>query len=385
MIEFKADCGHTVRARDEDAGGVVRCSYCGRGAQVPDDGTSELDFLFREVEESAQLDDRTNRRRKFGRGRKKKARKAGGTSGADALGIVMKFAYVVGLIVVVTFVARKWVMPMFDSSARQERFTKGASASPPAETRQDTETRRSGRGGLLRGGRSGGLFIHSTPPGAEVFWILEDNAPSRGRISKVKGVNRSSASTTFHRVADGSYVVEVAFPWNDPSLSGPSLPDYSEYLEFRRAVEDASDAERRRLVEEYFIPDEASDSFIAETDDQIYIVKQYRGVDVRGGMGRAVRSLFLPRIEEGDGGRFSVEALLDGYVPNTKLYGFDETHVRNELNYYEVPSSAQPFLIEALERTGVIPYVTPDGNTRLFKVDIVDGRLSMRVIREAGS
>ena len=37
MIEFKAECGHTIRAKDEDVGKVVRCAYCGREAQVPED------------------------------------------------------------------------------------------------------------------------------------------------------------------------------------------------------------------------------------------------------------------------------------------------------------------------------------------------------------
>jgi translation initiation factor IF-2 len=35
MIEFKAECGHTVRAKNEDAGQAVRCSYCGKAAKVP--------------------------------------------------------------------------------------------------------------------------------------------------------------------------------------------------------------------------------------------------------------------------------------------------------------------------------------------------------------
>ena len=54
MIEFKAECGHTVRARDEDAGGVIRCSYCGRNAKVPDNLDSDLDFLFQDLDQSAQ-------------------------------------------------------------------------------------------------------------------------------------------------------------------------------------------------------------------------------------------------------------------------------------------------------------------------------------------
>ena len=52
MIEFKAECGHTIRARDEDEGKVVRCSYCGRETQVPISEPDDLDSLFSEVESS---------------------------------------------------------------------------------------------------------------------------------------------------------------------------------------------------------------------------------------------------------------------------------------------------------------------------------------------
>ena len=35
MIEFPAACGHTVRARNEDAGKKIHCAYCGRKTTVP--------------------------------------------------------------------------------------------------------------------------------------------------------------------------------------------------------------------------------------------------------------------------------------------------------------------------------------------------------------
>ena len=63
MIEFKAECGHTVRARDEDAGSVVRCTYCGRNAEVPDKD-AELDFLFRDVKQPEDPGKRRRQRRK---------------------------------------------------------------------------------------------------------------------------------------------------------------------------------------------------------------------------------------------------------------------------------------------------------------------------------
>ena len=62
MIEFKGECGHTIRAKDDDAGKVVRCSYCGKEAQVPEE-EDELDFLLTEVERTGDFDPPKSRRR----------------------------------------------------------------------------------------------------------------------------------------------------------------------------------------------------------------------------------------------------------------------------------------------------------------------------------
>ena len=66
MIEFKAECGHTVRAKDEDAGKVVRCSYCGREAPVPSKGEDrdELEYLFSEVEKTGVYEAQSGRERR---------------------------------------------------------------------------------------------------------------------------------------------------------------------------------------------------------------------------------------------------------------------------------------------------------------------------------
>ena len=54
MIEFRASCGHSIRAREDDAGKTVTCNFCGASVQVPDSTGSALDYLFTEVEEAQQ-------------------------------------------------------------------------------------------------------------------------------------------------------------------------------------------------------------------------------------------------------------------------------------------------------------------------------------------
>jgi hypothetical protein len=154
-------------------------------------------------------------------------------------------------------------------------------------------------------------------------------------------------------------------------------------MNFRRSIERASDVQRRQLVDDYFIPDEASDAFVAETDERIYFIRQYRGVSVLQHQSKGVRSLFLPRLGQREGRPFSIEALVASYIPDVRAYAFDEAHARNELNYYGVPETDMRFVMEALTRIGVIPYTTPDRRLRMFKIDIHDGAFTARVLREA--
>ena len=64
---------------------------------------------------------------------------------------------------------------------------------------------------------------------------------------------------------------------------------------------------------------------------------------------------------------------MNGYIPAQKKYEFNELHVRSELAYYEVVQRDEQLLLEALSRIGAIPYVTSDGKTRLFKINVHDG------------
>jgi len=153
-------------------------------------------------------------------------------------------------------------------------------------------------------------------------------------------------------------------------------------VEFRRKIEKASSDQRKQLMEEYFVPDEATFAFVDQTEDQIFLVRQYRGVAVRGGQG-GVRALFLPRLQGADRKSFLVEPLVTRYIAATKNYEFDEKHVRSELAYYGVADADQSFVLEALSRVGTIPYPTADRRVRMFKIGVGDGAFSTRIVREA--
>jgi len=376
MIEFKAECGHTVRAKDEDAGGVVRCSYCGRNAGVPDTNDTDLSFLFRDIETPPEQGKKGGM---FGAFR----RKPGKRRDLNPFAIIFRLCYITVVLVVIIVVARKVVIPLFDAETRKERFT--GNSNPPVKTvnTQDRSGRTRGGFGLVSAKVLRGLMVASAPPGAEVSCVEESKAPQSGRLNQVARCTQFRANGSPSRVNEGTYVVEVAFAWNDPKLSDPALAHYDQYVAFRRAIENASAARRRELATAFFLPDGSSDVYVDETVDQMYIVKRFEGVHVpKDGLG-AVRALFLPRLTARGSEDFLLEPLLHGYTSKTKMYRFNEQHVRGELTFYGVPSSDQRFVVDFLSRVGVAPYMTPDENVRLFKIDPRDGSITSRILHQS--
>ncbi|MCO6437814.1 MAG: hypothetical protein J5J06_12050 [Phycisphaerae bacterium] len=384
MIEFKADCGHTVRAKDEDAGGTVRCSYCGRAAEVPDNRSRDLDFLLTDLQ-------RDEKGEGVARGKpprpsrlfpKRKRRPPGQF---NPFTVVLKLCYVALLFIIVFVVGKTFILPLFREGGWQRAVT-GQSAIGGAEApapRPDRPTpirpERPVQYGLIARDRLEGLLVDSTPSNAMVYCLKADRLPAgERRINKVNDVQRFRAGESAIRLSDGLYVVEVVFPWNAREFSG-----YRGYEQFRRSIERATFEERKRAVREYFLPDDADDVFIDETDEQIFIVRQYRDIEVRNRRSASgVRALFLPRLMQPDGERFAIEELVSRYLPAATNYAFDENWVEGELRYYGVSDADQPFVVAALKRIGVIPYRRPDGLVRLFKIGLEDGSLRSPVLTE---
>lgn len=376
MIEFKADCGHTVRARNEDIGAVVRCSYCGRQSKVPDDNERDLEVLFREVQQEIPgVAPPARGPRKSWLGRRIRSE-----GEFNPFPVVVKLVYVTVLVSILVILYQKVVRPMLAEETPQppSQVAEKKERRRGQEPVLDNQPKRSGNG--LIAGVGGNLFVRSVPSGASVFCVESSKATTRGRINRIKGcqvLNADDGSSP--GLSEGAYIIEMAFVISDPKLKA-----YQGYTEFRRAVDEASDAQRRDLMEHYFIPDDASEVFVAEQEDQLFLVRQYRDVEIRQGQPRAVRGLFLPRLTKPGKEGMSIEDLVVSCLgQESKAYAFDEGHVSGELAYYGVPDSDRRWVMDALQRIGVVPYVTPDRRTRLFRIGVVDGQFSQRVIREA--
>lgn len=385
MIEFKADCGHTVRARDEDAGRSVRCSYCGDAAHVPEAMTvdGDLDALLSGLDPPGGVlsDPGSAPRRK----RSRKGGKGGmggmmpGRVGFDPFALITRLIYFTVGIVVLVVVTRMVILPVVS----QLRGT--AVVEKPTEPVREAST----RGGLRPAPPSrtaglktlvgdAGLYVSCVPDSASVYIMAQNqDSPKEGRIEPNRACAMGQRGYAVPPLSDGEYIVDFVIAWNDPKFV-----NYPDYTEFRRTVEKASARDAEKLLADYFLPDEADRVFVHRTDEQIYWVRQFRGVRVNTREWQAVRALFLPRIPRADSSQFAVDLVTQAYVPSEPVYQFDVEHVRRELAYYQVPEIDQPYVLDALKRIGVMPYVgVGDTKPMFFKIDVSRGVFGARRLK----
>lgn len=387
MIEFKAECGHTVRAKDEDTGKVVRCSYCGQDATVPDRlEDDDLDRLFTDEDLGKDPAPRQPVSAQVVKSKRRwwsKRPRRGPEKEFNPFALVIKLCYYTCLIIGVIVIVQVAVIPLIREyqnrqlttraqTQRQPRAPKPRqpSASPPSTPRQ----------GLRGLSGDGGLYVSCVPAGARIYYLpVQEGEPvPRDRIDDHARSCSVCSAGKVPRVSRGEYLVEFALPWSDPKLNR-----YPGFEDFRRRLRRTnSTSERRKLMRDYFVPDEADEVFVCERPDQIYLVRHYRGVQVRDKRWTAVRALFLPRIAE-DGGKqksFEVGSLIE-YLPKPQ-YGFEKDHVRNELEFFQVAAADQAGVLEALQRFGVVSCRAEDRKTYMFKVDIASGELRVRDISD---
>ena len=186
MIEFKAECGHTIRAKDQDAGNLVRCSYCGKTSSVPEQTGDALEFLFdeeveRAVEEGAASADKARRRPK----RPKRKRKP---SDFNPFAFCLKLGYIAALIIIVVIVGQKFILPAFGPNRGGQAGSDGPTVGQPATRKPGPGGQPStpNRGGLNLpplDGRSG-LYVASTPATTRISYALAEKLSGvSGRIS----------------------------------------------------------------------------------------------------------------------------------------------------------------------------------------------------------
>ena len=376
MIEFKAECGHTVRARDEDGGGVVRCSYCGKPANVPEGSGDDLDFLFNDVEQDS-IESKGGKRL---RGKSKRAAKRMRARGEfNPFAVVLRLCYAALLIIIVLVVGNQFVIPLFQKggvakrTSGSEKTGRGIVDAPGEDPGSSKAT-----SGRKRQARPGTLYAGSTPAGARIFCIKADEAPPEGRIHRTRNVTTCANDICKPR-GYGVFVVEVAIPVRHTQLRlGPG------YLDFRRKLNNATkDKMRQQAAEEYFIPD-GSVILVDQAQGQEYIVRQYRNVERRKDRPTAVRALFLPRIPLASGRGYSIDALVrDAFVPEGEKYEFNVSDVSSELkSIYEIDQPERDAIVEALRRIGAISYETNVGRTWLFKIDPQNGWLAVSEIAD---
>ena len=376
MIEFKALCGHVLRARDEDAGRGVRCSHCGRVATVPVRlANDSATLMMEEIEESAALGAARAIRPSRSIVTRLLLRWRAAKPGAfDPFALVLKLSYGLGLFIILYVVAvRAWPSWREDAAARSS-----ANPAPPTDgsgtaLSQSTPSQRT-KG--LRGAdrRLRGVFVSSVPSTARAYCLEASRASGNGPIARNSEVRTPRADGTCPTSGDVPVIVDVALPWNDPTLS-----KYPGYWEFRRAAEAASGDAQREILARYFLPDEASNVFLDVTEEQTYFVRQFRA-EAKGDQLKAIHAMFLPRIARTGGTGFSLESVVRDFLPRERRYGFDEAAVNNELAYYGVPEAERPLVIDALGRIGAIPCALPDGHVRFFKIGVNDGQFATKLL-----
>lgn len=368
MIEFKSPCGHTVRARDEDAGRDVKCNYCGKEVRVPSDRADDLDFLMSEVSATSAVASPPRKARNGGPF-------SGGRRSAESgpREAILKLTYAAAAITAVVLVTRNYVLPALAPGEAPEQASVAHQPSPEPKPRRV-------RFGLTELSGEGGLYVSAVPAEAEIYIVDEKTWTVGQRIAAVSGSKRMTSGETFCGM-EGVFIVEAALPWNDKSLK--AYPDYNST--FRRALESAEKGEASNvLARQYFLPDGATSVFVTKETDQTYVVRQYK-VELRNEAWESVTAFFVPAsLKVGD--------LVTRYLPSEQRFGFDEEHVRGELEYYGVSLHDRTYVMDALARIGAVPYDTSVGSgeaethvVRMFRIDVGTGQFRTQVLGLTGS
>ncbi len=387
MIEFKADCGHTVRAKDEDAGKVVRCAYCGREAQVPEDdgGADDLDFLFAGIDDDGSdgAKDSKGGRKSSKRGKASPfGRRSGQGKAVDPFAVVTKMAYVAVVLIIVIFVGKKYVWPMASEAlfARSDTTQQEDLPSKPVVNKPRRRPLRPAPPGKtlgliqprldVRGGQ--GLYVNAVPPRVDVYYREAAKAGKAYSWMDEPSANRILPPGYTHDLSPGVYEVVVMLPVNDRQLKRR----YSQfgYHAFREVAErEVGKSRADQVAREFFRPDGATDVKVVRLRERINLVRQY-SVTIRNGEWEVLTPLFIPFA-------CSMEDIVSMVPKDVSKFAFDVDDITDELSYYGVSPVDSTYVVAILERIGSISYhEVPQGGRkdgkypfRIFRISPADG------------
>jgi hypothetical protein len=371
MIEFKGDCGHLIRARDEDLGKVVRCSYCGKEAVVVRAGGAhdpESDLLDA-VEQTGEYDAyATKAVRKSHKARKRAEKRLakGKSANVDPFAVILKMTYV-AVVIVIGAVVWKYVPGLYESltgnsgpSPTPDGGGQVVQATPQATPPAGPVS--ASKHGLLTDRldiHPQGVYVASVPESALIFhatgWGLGE------QVLTDKDATQERRAPGAVKLAAGRHTVAVAVRINDPGLM--RMPGYRE---LRRALEANAGRDASKRMAAYFMPDDHVAQTLVRIGKYQYLVRIYE-VDVDG-MWLAITALFLPRAD--------LSAVM-AHLPAQTRFGFSRADVERELAFYEVSREDTRLLLDALARIGRMGYRhEPDGPYRMFQIDPVDGAIT---------
>ena len=366
MIEFRAECGHTIRARNEDAGKMVNCAYCGKRALVPSDEADPMDSLLADtLDESREVTGEVEQATPWGKG-----------LGQAPLRIAWTAIFVV-LVLSVLLLTVRWVyrevvgqkglgeaapaVATIDTTGPESTPAETVSAQPGAEPERGPSPVPPERRNPLAAldVDKTGVCVFSVPSGLDVY--IEDvsvRSDTRLRVDAYRGQTSREEDLTERLNPGHSYRVSVVANMRNPDLR--DYPDYPSRELLTRArlgdFEGAAD-----IAEGYFIEDGAKEWRVERRGPHYYLIKTYQ-VDTlsREGDWRPVYSLFVPQV--------SCPELLN-YVSGGPRFVYDLRLAEQELRDWGLARSDYPAVLSALSRIGKAVVTDAEtGTIRVFQV-----------------
>lgn len=367
VIEFKGECGHTIRAKDEDEGKYVHCGYCGAEAQVPGKSNGQLDELFDRLAEGEETEEGTPRKKRRW-GTKRGARKAGGFDPVRTSWNLVSITLVLIVLIVVGKYGYRYYQRFAERVRTEQKETHQASSqeSNPSSTGTETEPKKTTtRQGLLRYSldhKRCGAYITSVPSGVRIYARPADDEDTEilGRYERYF----EGRTPTVLALPPGEYDVALVVPTSQHELK--AMKGYRE-LRWKIEYNENTDAVLR-----YLAPDGSEETYLLKlTNKQQCLARRYR-VSVLDQNWTPVTGFFLPNVT-------LAERLT--YVPDVKHFGFDNGEVCEELTYWGVDKADFDAICRFLARTGKL--VLPDPQThahRSLEIDLATGDVVTRLI-----